>query len=132
MKAARPAIRLLLALLGVGGSPAVTPASDRGIGGTGAPAPGPQINDRGIGGTGIVGVITGFGSVIVNELEIAYTQNTPVTVDGVADTGAALPVGQLAAIVAGDEHGLHATSIAVRHEVSGPVTSVDTNGASSG
>jgi Domain of unknown function (DUF5666) len=124
MKAARRAAWLMLALWGACVPLASTALSDRGIGGTGGPASGPEISDRGIGGTGIVGVITGFGSVIVNGLEIAYAPNTPLTVDGVSDTGAALRVGQLAAVVASDDHGLHAVNIAVRHEVSGPVTSV--------
>ena len=124
MKAALRLLCLLLALLGASLPLTGTSAGDRGIGGTGAPANGPQISDRGIGGTGIVGVITGFGSVFVNGLEVAYDPATPVTVDGEADTQSALRVGQLAAIVASDDHGLHAASIAVQHEVSGPVTAV--------
>jgi hypothetical protein len=132
MKAARRAVCLLLALLGACVFLAGKAASDRGIGGTGAPAGAPEISDRGIGGTGIVGVITGFGSVIVNGLEIAYAPSTPLTVDGVSDTGEALRVGQLATIVANDDHGLQAVSIGVRHEVSGPVTSVSTDGAPGG
>jgi len=90
------------------------------------------MSDRGIGGTGVVGVITSFGSIIVNGLEIAYVPSTPLTVDGVPDTGTALRVGQLTAIVASDDRGLHAVSIAVRHEVSGPVTSVSTDSGPSG
>ncbi len=129
MKAARRAVCLMLALWGACVPLTGKSASDRGIGGTGGPASGPQISDRGIGGTGIAGVITGFGSVIVNGLEIAYAPSTPLTVDGVPDTQAQLLVGQFAAIVASDDHGLHADSIEVRHEVSGPVTSV---GADSG
>ncbi len=132
MKAARRVICMVLALWGACVPLAGTPASDRGIGGTGGPASGPEISDRGIGGTGIVGVITGFGSVIVNGLEIAYAPSTPLTVDGVSDTGAALRVGQVAAVVASDDHGLHAVDIAVRHEVSGPVTSVSADSDPSG
>ena len=133
MKAMRPVVCLALALVGACLPLAAMSASDRGIGGTGAPtntapsntAPsGPAIADRGIGGTGIVGVITGFGSVFVNGLEVAYSPATPVTVDGAPDPDSVLRVGQLAAIVASDDHGLHAVSIDVRHEVSGPVTSV--------
>jgi hypothetical protein len=90
---------------------------------------GPAISDRGIGGTGIVGVITGFGSVFVDGLEVAYTPATPVTVDGEPDPDATLKLGQLATIVAGDGNGLHAVSIDLRHEVSGPVTSVTPPGA---
>ena len=125
MNATRRWVWLWLALaVHAPASPVAAPASDRGIGGTGAPASGPAISDRGIGGTGIVGVITGFGSVFVNGLEVAYTPTTPLTVDGVPDPDAALRVGQLATIVASDDHGLNAVSIDVRHEVSGPVTSV--------
>jgi len=131
MKSACRVLCLALALL-IANFPLVgTQAADRGIGGTGAPAA-PGISDRGIGGTGIVGVVTGFGSVFVNGLEVAYTPSTPLTVDGVADPDAALRVGQLAAIVASDDHGLHAVSIDVRHEVSGPVTSVSTGGGPGG
>jgi hypothetical protein len=108
------------------------PAADRGIGGTGGPATGPAISDRGIGGTGIVGVITGFGSVFVNGLEVAYTPTTPMTVDGEAEPNAALEVGQLAAIVASGDPGLDAVSIDVRHEVSGPVTSVSADFGTAG
>jgi hypothetical protein len=128
MKSARQLICLALALLGACLPLVDMQAADRGIGGTGAPASGPAISDRGIGGTGIVGVVTGFGSVFVNGLEVAYTPTTPLTVDGVPETDAALRVGQLATIVASDDHGLHAVSIDVRHEVSGPVTSVDSGG----
>src|ERR1700722_6771735 len=130
MKATRRMVWLLLALVFACFPLVRTPASDRGIGGTGAPAPGPLISDRGIGGTGIVGVITGFGSVFVNGLEVAYTPGTPITVDGVSETDAAPRVGQLGTIVATDDNGLHAVSIDLRHEVSGPVTSVSPNGVS--
>jgi hypothetical protein len=132
MNAARRLPWLVLALMCACLPLAGAPAADRGIGGTGAPATGPAISDRGIGGTGIVGVITGFGSVFVNGLEVAYTPATPLTVDGVSDPDAALRVGQLAAIVASDDRGLNAVSIDVRHEVSGPVTSVSAGGGTAG
>ena len=132
MKTARRLICLVLLALWAACLPLTgTSADDRGIGGTGAPAAGPQMSsDRGIGGTGVVGVITGFGSVFVNGLEIAYAPGTPVTVDGEPGSQAALRVGQLAAIVASDDHGWHADSIAVQHEVSGPVTSAGAAGGS--
>ncbi len=60
MKPMRRLVWLLLTLVLASLPGVATPASDRGIGGTGAPATGPAISDRGIGGTGIVGVITGF------------------------------------------------------------------------
>jgi Domain of unknown function (DUF5666) len=132
MKATRRLGWLVLALVAVCLPLAGAPASDRGIGGTGAPpnasASGPAISDRGIGGTGIVGVITGFGSVFVDGLEVAYTSSTPLTVDGVSEPDAAPRVGQLATIVATDDHGFSAVSIDLRHEVSGPVTYVNPNG----
>jgi hypothetical protein len=128
MKATQRLVCLVLALWGASLPLAGAPASDRGIGGTGGPAAGPVLSDRGIGGTGIVGVITGFGSVIVNGIEVAYAPTTPVTVDGVSDTTATLHLGQLAAMVARDDHGWRASTIAVRHEVSGPVTLVSDDG----
>src|SRR3984957_6863521 len=130
MNTARRVLCLVLALVSACLPLVGSPAADRGIGGTGAPASGPAISDRGIGGTGIVGVITGFGSVFVNGLEVAYTPGTPITVDGVSETDAAPRVGQLGTIVATDDNGLHAVSIDLRHEVSGPVTSVSPNGVS--
>jgi hypothetical protein len=129
MRTSRRAVCLLFAVLGCWLPSIGVPAADRGIGGTGAPpATGPQISDRGIGGTGIVGVITGFGSVLVDGLEVAYAPATPVTVDGAPEPGAELRVGQLVTIVASEENGLHAVSIDVRHQVSGPVTSISADG----
>ena len=57
---------------GIGG----TGVTNKGIGGTGLEA------NSGIGGTGIVGVITGFGSICVNGLELFYFTDTPVDLDG--------------------------------------------------
>ncbi len=55
-----------------------------GIGGTGSAiekggigGSGDKVKD-GIGGTGILGVITGFGSICVNRLEVHYSKETPV------------------------------------------------------
>lgn len=129
---ARRLVCLVRALWGASLPLAGTLASDRGIGGTGGPAVGPEMSDRGIGGTGIVGVITGFGSVVVNGLEIAYSPTTPVTVDGVSDTASTLRFGQLVAIADSDDQGWHATAVAVRHEVSGPVTSLSDGGGPGG
>jgi hypothetical protein len=69
--------------------------AERGIGGTGTPPGNPELADRGIGGTGIVGVITGFASVCVDGLEIAYDRSAAVDIDGAAGTPAALRVGQI-------------------------------------
>ena len=63
--------------------PDVSPLfADRGIGGTGAPAAlsaASRTADRGIGGTGIIGVVTGFGSIFVNGLEIQYPADVHFT-----------------------------------------------------
>ncbi|MGI4793610.1 MAG: DUF5666 domain-containing protein [Janthinobacterium lividum] len=115
---------------------------DQGIGGTGAPlrhlADAVPI-DQGIGGTGItptddamrpgtsngrlgvVGVITGFASVCVDGLEIAYDASTTVKLDGALTTRNALRAGQVVVLDASGGITPHAASIAVRHEVTGPV-----------
>jgi hypothetical protein len=96
--------------------------ADRGIGGTGGPA----LADRGIGGTGIIGVITGFGSVCLDGLEVGM-QNAPlVTIDGQPSDAGSLRGGQFAAIEAGPD--LRARSVAIRHEVSGPVETIEQAG----
>jgi len=95
--------------------------ADRGIGGTGAPARN-VLAERGIGGTGIVGVVTGFASICVNGLEVAFDGSVPIEIDGEAARGDALRVGQLVVIeAAGDAGTLRASSIRIRHEVTGPV-----------
>ncbi|MBK3396896.1 DUF5666 domain-containing protein, partial [Methylobacterium ajmalii] len=95
---------------------------DQGIGGTGI-RPGPdEEGDRGIGGTGVVGTIRGFGSIIVNDLRIAYPPEVPVTIDGRPAGVADLRVGQVVRTLAvGGESGLATAGIAVIHEVVGPV-----------
>lgn len=108
--------------------------ADRGIGGTGEPAR--TVADRGIGGTGIgmtgtesagiVGTITGFGSVIVNGLEVRFNRTAPVFVDGQQEDADVLQVGQMTAIEAVWRlDGLDAARIAVRHEIVGPIEAVD-------
>lgn len=103
--------------------------ADRGIGGTGITSD--TVEDRGMGGTGIVGVITGFGSIWVNGIEVEFDPATPVRIDGQsAPGGEALKVGQVAVVTAsGSGSRLDARSIAIRHEVSGPVEAVEANGS---
>ena len=97
--------------------------ADRGLGGTG------KMADRGLGGTGIVGTITGFASVCVNGVEVAFDEAAPVLVDGARQTTDALLAGQVAVIAAEPSaNGLRARSVAVRHEVTGPVQSVGPDG----
>jgi hypothetical protein len=110
-------------------APASAPiGQDRGIGGTGAPALGAGAKSV-AGNTGIVGEITGFASVCLNGVEVAYDPATQVSIDGRADTPDALRAGQVAAIVAAPDavarDGLRAMTVSVRHEISGPVSAVD-------
>lgn len=102
--------------------------SERGIGGTGSPAE--RLAERGIGGTGIVGVITGFGSVWVDGLEVQYDASSKVDVDGVAASPSVLHIGDVVAIrAAGPRTSPMAQSISVRHELIGRIEALalDTN-----
>ncbi|NOG70187.1 DUF5666 domain-containing protein [Roseicella sp. DB1501] len=100
---------------------------DRGIGGTGAPPI--RQADRGIGGTGIVAVITGFASICLGGQEVALEAGLPVLLDGVAAAPDALRAGQVALVeAAGPGRALRAQGIRIRHEVSGPVEAVGTDG----
>ena len=107
-------------------------AGDRGLGGTGAVPADPEETvgqDRGIGGTGVVGTIRRFGSIVVNDLRIAYPGDVAVTIDGASATAADLRVGQIVHVLARSRGGGLATrAIAVTHEVVGPVDALDRTG----
>ncbi|WP_419545194.1 hypothetical protein [Methylobacterium oryzae] len=103
---------------------------DQGIGGTGMmrtdePKSGPLgEGDRGIGGTGVIGTIRRFGSIVVNDLRIAYPPEVEVHIDGTAGKAADLKIGQVVHVVARPEGGGLATGrIDVTSEVVGPVES---------
>jgi hypothetical protein len=89
---------LLLALLAAAGARAA--CEPGGMGGTGI------RGDGGIGGTGIraegdvgiIGVITGFGSICVNGIEVEYDATTPVSSDGAPAPASALALGKLVAV----------------------------------
>ena len=92
--------------------------SDRGIGGTGF-VPG---DDRGIGGTGVIGTIRKFGSIVVNDLRIAYAPDVDVRIDGRPATVADLRIGQVVRVAALGSDGTYSTrTIDVTSEVVGPV-----------
>jgi hypothetical protein len=102
--------------------------ADRGIGGTGAPASATmqRTAERGIGGTGIVGVVTGFGSIFVNGMEIRYDDSAPVDIDGTVSSATALRAGQLVAIRAdGPAAAPYATKISVRSAVTGRIEALE-------
>src|SRR4051812_13043523 len=77
----------LLSACATAPAPAPTPAPTRtaaldpkngdGLGGTGIKTANNNRGD-GLGGTGIVGTITGFGSIIVNGLELEFDRQTNV------------------------------------------------------
>lgn len=133
--------------------------TERGIGGTGGltggpgasgaarplPAPGsgasvPRPSDRGIGGigmasaetadTGLVGMITGFGSIFVNGLEVGFDSSARVTMDDAPVPSSALRVGQIAVLDVDPviDARSRTTGIAVRHEVAGRVARVGADG----
>lgn len=108
------------------------PKNGDGIGGTGIKAA--QINPRGdgIGGTGITstgvrGTITGFGSIIVNGLELDFDHKTTVVSDGKPTSLDALRVGQIVQGVARSKDGkFNLARLEIQHAVTGPVTAIDT------
>jgi hypothetical protein len=135
----RGPLELTLARKGVcrvgpdGGAPHVRVAArdrqaDRGIGGTGAIAaakPDLQTADRGIGGTGIVGVVTGFASICVDGVEVAYDSFVGVDVDGAAADISQLRAGEVVAIRAVVSEGQpKAERVSVRIEAAGRIERV--------
>jgi hypothetical protein len=118
--------------------------AERGLGGTGMPAPAaqqpggaktapPPGQDRGLGGTGatagIAGVITGFASICVNGVEVRYDDATFMHADGVASGQDMLRAGQVVAISATRlPGGLQAEQVEIRHEVIGPVWAITPQG----
>ena len=62
---------------------AYDPRNGDGLGGTGIThAQNSSENGDGIGGTGVVGTISGFGSIIVNGLQLEFDPKTIVETDG--------------------------------------------------
>lgn len=89
-----------------------------GMGGTGRRAEG-----SGMGGTGVVGIITGFGSIRVNGLDLRYSSSTTVTQDGEPVTTGVPALGQVVAVEAeGTGITPRARRIALQSAVVGPVT----------
>lgn len=94
-----------------------------GLGGTGL-----GEEPDGLGGTGIIGTITGFGSICVNGLRIAYDASTPTEVNRAPARAESLQVGDVVAVQARQVGGeLQASSIAVRQLVRGLVERIDSD-----
>lgn len=100
---------------------------DIGLGGTGMLA----SSGSGLGGTGVVGLVTGFGSIFVNGIEIEYNKKTPFSVDGKTSAHQPIEVGDIVEVLTAnaDTH-TNAQSINLRHEVIGEVESVNRKAAS--
>ena len=107
---------------------------DEGIGGTGRVATGiggSGIDDSGIGGTGIVGTITGFGSIWVNNAHVHFDDATPITINQAPATSGELQLGQVVAVNShpdGEEY--QAKTIDIIHEVVGPISHLSLDGRS--
>jgi hypothetical protein len=118
-------ISILFTLSGcVGGSRthlAAAEDEDYGIGGTGLVAQN-LVGE----GMGVIGEITGFGSIFVNGVEVENDDSTIISVNGKKVSGHDFEIGEVVEILTRDEQPLtNAVLINVRHEVIGPVSSVD-------
>lgn len=108
---------------------AQAPKNGDGIGGTGIAGQTKVANVRsgdGLGGTGIIGTISGFGSIIVNGLELEYDRITAVETDGRPAALEELKIGQVIQGVArmkGDK--LYLDTLEMQHAVTGPIESID-------
>ena len=88
---------------GVGGTGFVPGDADEGVGGTGIALNSNQTTaegDEGVGGTGIFGVISAFGSIVVNGVHIDYEPATSVSVDGESGSSEDFAIGQTVAVEA--------------------------------
>lgn len=116
---------------GVGGTGFSEPVGDddEGVGGTGigfSVAGSGGSRDEGVGGTGIYGIISAFGSIVVNGVHIDYEAETPVSIDGERGSSADFAIGQLVAVEAepmGERY--QARLVDIQHAVVGPVSDVD-------
>lgn len=95
---------------------------DEGIGGTGLIAQ-KATEGSGIGGTGIVGTITKFGSIWVNQAHVRFDESTPITINQSPATQGQLQLGQVVAVNSiQDGAAYQAKSIDIIHEVVGPIS----------
>src|SRR5947207_2401730 len=59
-----------------------------------------KARDRGVGGTGVIGTIRRFGSIVVNDLRIAFPKDVSVVMDGTRTTAASLRIGHVVQVIA--------------------------------
>lgn len=99
----------------------IDPDDESGLGGTGILA-----QESGMGGTGIIGEITGFGSIFVNGEKVEIDQNTALYLDGQPVVNYLFKRGEIVEILAISQRAVNlAQEIRVRHEIIGPVDSID-------
>ena len=119
---------------GTGVNPGGTGGTGLEPGGTG----GTGVDPGGIGGTGqraeveigVLGVITGFGSICVNGIEIHYDAGTPVAFNGDLSSAKALGIGQVVSVLAvGAGNQARAQWIDIVDAAVGPVTAVENVGS---
>jgi hypothetical protein len=126
---ATAAIALLTLLGACAAAPqqaALDPKNGDGLGGTGIKVAEASPRGDGIGGTGILGTISGFGSIIVNGLELEFNNSTAVVSDGRPASLQDLRVGQVVQGVARTRDGkLTLDTLDIQHAVTGPITAVD-------
>lgn len=127
--------------VGFAGASAAACSDPGGIGGTGIGAGvepggtgGTGVDPGGIGGTGqraeaeigVLGVITGFGSICVNGIEVHYDAGTPVAFNGDLSSAKALGIGQVVSVLAvGAGTQARARWIDIVESAVGPVTAVE-------
>jgi hypothetical protein len=105
------------------------PKPGDGLGGTGIRSQAVAAHAKpgdGLGGTGILGTISGFGSIIVNGLELEYDRGTAVETDGKPAALEDLKIGQVVQGVArmkGDK--LYLDTLEMQHAVTGPIERID-------
>src|SRR3954464_9779013 len=113
------------------GTSAAACSDPGGIGGTG-------VDPGGIGGTGkrgeaeigVLGVITGFGSLCVNGIEVHFDSGPPAAVNGDLSSAKALGIGQVVSVLAvGAGAQARAHWIDIVDAAVGPVTAVENAGA---
>jgi hypothetical protein len=124
---------------GIGGTSDAQKAAIRGVGGTRAPTERGGIGGTGDaltqntllpiedqGGIGVVGVITGFASICVGDVEVQYEPATPVFENGKKVQLAKLAVGKMVMLKAERVAGrLKARAIGMFDAVAGPVGRLD-------
>ena len=105
---------------------AFNPKNGDGLGGTGIKTAQLAPRGDGIGGTGVLGTISGFGSIIVNGLELEFNTSTSIATDGRPTSLQDLRIGQVVQGVARERDGkLTLDSVDIQHTVSGPITQID-------